>query len=336
MDTTTAEALLQVATESRQGLRGPDAEAVQAGLTESYDDIGRAFEHFLAGRRVDEALRLASALVPFWMATKRIAEGDAWFERALGAGSNSNAVRARALYEHGYLVFWAGDYARSARRANEAVAMGRAAGDPTVVALALALLARTALSTDVPEAIRLLREAIAETEGTDDRDGRSSALHVLGVAYQMSGAFEDARRVMSERIALGREMDNPFMVAVESANLSMVERQVGNLDAAADLSREAMETFHRLGDAMAVAWSANGHAAVTAAQGDLDRSARLLGFAEAAIERAGGEWPPDERQQYEGTLEALRVGMEPDTLEQARLAGSAMSTEEAIALTRPG
>lgn len=62
---------------------------------------------FIEHTRPDDAAVLAGSLVPFWMATKRIAEGDAWFERIL-ALSGSPARRGRALSDHGYLVFWAG------------------------------------------------------------------------------------------------------------------------------------------------------------------------------------------------------------------------------------
>lgn len=156
-------------------------------------------------------------------------------------------------------------------------------------------------------------------------------MHVLAVAYQMNGEFEAARRVMSDRIALGRETGNDFLVAVESANLSMVERQLGNLAVAEDLSRASLATFHRLGDVLATAWSANGLAAVTAARGDLERAATLLGFAEAGIEAAGSEWPADERAQYETTIELLEAGPTPAVLARARAAGRTMSTSEAVA-----
>ncbi len=329
--------LIAVAEEDRKALRGPNADAAMARLEASYPDLVKAIELLLTGGRVDDAIRLASTLVPFWMATKRIAEGDGWFTRALGAGGASDAARASALHEQGYLIFWAGQYDRSARLSNEAVALGRTVGDMTVVSLALGVLARIALETDLDEAKRLLREAIAVTEGTDDTRGRSSAMHVLGVALQMSGELEEARKVMSDRIAIGRATGNDFLIEVESGNLSMVERQLGNLERAEALARESLDLVTRRRDELAIPWTVNGLAAVTAARGDLDRAAVLVGFAEAGIERAGGEWPPDERRQYEGTLETLRAGLASDALDRARAAGAAMSTAEGLeyALSAP-
>ena len=331
MDVAAAESLLVSAEEVRQALRGPDGAAAQARLDELYPQLREAFELFLGAGRSDDALRLASTLAPFWMATSRIEEGDAWFREATDSPGGSEAVRARGLYDHGYLIFWTGDYDRSGSLAREAVETGRAAAEATTVALALGVLARIALKTDLDEAKRLLHEAIAVTEGTDDVEGRSSAMHVLGVAYQMSGEFEEASKVMSDRIALGRETGNDYLIAIESANLSMVERQLGNLDRAEALAREALDIMNRRGDELAIPWVVNSLAAVTAARGDHLRAATLLGFAETGIERAGGKWPPDERAQYEGTLETLRNGLAPGDLDRARAEGAAMSTSEAVA-----
>jgi tetratricopeptide (TPR) repeat protein len=333
MDLEAAESLVSAAEDLRGALRGPRGDAAMRDLESLYPDFITAFELLLAAKRHDAACRLATALVPFWMATKRLEDGDDWLARATASG-NAGPARARAIYAHGYLLFWSGQYERSGDRSRAAVAAGRAAESPTVVSLALTVLARIALNTDPDEAKRLLREAIAVVERTDDVEGRSGAMHVLGVALQMSGDLVGAREVMSDRLALGRRTSNDFLVAVESANLSMVERQLGNLEAARSLAGDALETFHRLGDHLAVAWSANSVAAVAAAAGELERAATMLGFAEAGIERAGGEWPPDERQQYEATLATLRDGIDATSLETARGAGRSMSTVEGLAFAR--
>ena len=331
VDAPAAESLLASAEAARQALRGPDGSAAQARLEELYPDLRLAFDYFLAAGRADDAYRLARALVPFWMATSRIEEGDAWFRAATANEAGTDAARARGLYDHGYLLFWTGDYERSEELSRHAVELGRDANQPTTVALALGVLARIALKTDLEEAKRLLREAIAETEGTNDVEGRSNAMHVLGVAYQMSGEFEEAREVMSARIALGHETGNDYLIAIESANLSMVERQLGNLERAEALARESLEIMNRRGDDLAIPWVMNSLAAVIAARGDLTRAGTLLGFAEAGIERAGGEWPPDERAQRESTLERLRSGLATEDFEAARAHGAAMSTADAVA-----
>ncbi len=238
----------------------------------------------------------------------------------------SDASRATALHDHGYLVFWAGRYDLAKRRFAESLALAEKLGDASIQARALAGLARVALNTDVDEAVRLLRQAVGLTEGLADSDpGRSSALHVLGVALQMSGDLEAAREVMSARLSMGRSTGDEFVVWVESANLSMVERRLGNLERAEELALQALVIDAARGDEMSIAWTINGVAAVTAAKGEYERAATLSGMAAAMLDRAGGEWPPDEREQYEETLATVTAGLPPEVLTAARARGAAMS-----------
>jgi tetratricopeptide (TPR) repeat protein len=331
MDADTAAGLLDLAEDAQRRRRRQDPEAERM-LEARYHELRAALDWFGVAGLPDSALRLAGALVSFWIATKRIDEGDAWFDRALRDPQVTGLTLARALYDHGYLVFWAGRYELAERRFRESLALGEREGDPSLQALALAGLARVAINTDVREAVRLLRQAQVVTAGLDDADlGRSSALHVLGVALQMAGDFTAAREVMSARLEMGRSRGDEVVVWSESANLSMVERQLGNLDHAEDLSREALALCARRADEMATAWMFNGLAAVTAARGRFERAASLHGLAAAQLDRAGGEWPADERAQYEETLAALGAHLSADVLERFRSRGSAMTAEAAVA-----
>ena len=330
MDADTAAGLLDLAEDAQRRRRRQDPDAERM-VEARYREVREALDWYGAARFPDTAFRLASALVSFWIATKRIDEGDAWFDRALRDPQVTASTLARAYYDHGYLVFWAGRYELAERRFRESLAIAEREGDPSTQALALAGLARVAINTDVKEAVRLLRQAQSVTDGLDDADpGRSSALHVLGVALQMAGDLSAAREVMSARLEMGRSRGDEFVVWSESANLSMVERQLGNLDRAEDLSREALSLCARRADEMAIAWMLNGLAAVTAARGRFERAATLHGGAAAQLDRAGGEWPADERAQYEETLATLGANLSADVLEQFRGRGAAMTTEAAL------
>jgi tetratricopeptide (TPR) repeat protein len=245
-------------------------------------------------------------------------------------GDDNN--RGRALFDAGYLVFWKGDYDQSSSLLHDALQIGRHIGNPTLTALALVGLARIALRSNVSEARRLCREALAATEGTDDRDGRSSALHVLAVAAQMAGDLQEASDLMRQRIDLGRATGNLATIAIESNNLSMVERQLGNLEEAEALARSALDVSSRRGDSLAIAWNLNGLAACAALLGHSQRGAMLVGAADAAMESAGGAWPPDELVHYNRTVSILKEALGLTSFEENRAAGQAMTTAEAIGL----
>jgi tetratricopeptide (TPR) repeat protein len=332
MDTATAESLILAAEDARAKIRqGENAAGVEA-FEASYAGMGEALGWLLDGGRADDAYRLTAALTPFWMASKRVDEGMTWLEGALGTGQGSDAGRGRALHDLGYLAFFSGGYDVAERSFAESRELAERAGDRGLVALALAGSARVRLNDDPAAAVRLLREAMAITRDLPDSQGRSSAEHVLGVALQLSGDLEAARDVIAERLRHARETGNDFVVFSESANLSMVERKLGNLDAAETLSRDALRIATRKNDQMAIPWVINGLAAVTAAKGDLDRAATLLAIAESLLARAGGEWPADEREQFDGTLAAVSEALPAAQLEGARTAAGAMTLDQSVAV----
>jgi tetratricopeptide (TPR) repeat protein len=111
----------------------------------------------------------------------------------------------------------------------------------------------------------------------------------------------------------------------------MVERQLGNLDRAEELAREALDIARTREDEWMYPYLLNGLAAVSAERGRLERAATLLGAAEAMMEAQGAEWPPDERPHYERTLATLERELSPDELDRARRAGKALAPEEAAA-----
>jgi tetratricopeptide (TPR) repeat protein len=325
-----AGSLLTEAEDARERIRSADDGSALADLEGRYAAMREAMDWFLAHSQADEAYRFASALMPFWMATKRLDEGAAWFADALERSGASRAGRARALYEHGHLAFFAGDYALAESRFADARELATSVGDMDVLALSLTGSARVALNDDLATAIALLRRAIEITGEMPDSAGRSNALHVLGVALQMSGDLAGARAVMRERLERGRAQGSGSVVFIESSNLSMVERKLGNLDEAEELSRDALVVASRRRNELAIPWVINGLAAVTAAKGNRERAATLVGIAESLLARAGGEWPADEREQYESTLKAL--GAEgAESVEERRAEGRAMSLEDGVA-----
>ena len=95
---------------SREQACGGRIRARTVPVEDRYPEMIETLDWYVESGRPEAAYRLASALVPFWIATNRIDDGDAWFERALGTTDGEDAARARALHDHGYLVFWAGRY----------------------------------------------------------------------------------------------------------------------------------------------------------------------------------------------------------------------------------
>jgi tetratricopeptide (TPR) repeat protein len=306
---------------------GLDRKAQFAALEARYGDLLAAMQWFLDEGRNDEAIRVARSLNSFWTATGRVDEGCAWFDRVLAAPGGEGASRGRALFEAGLLELWRGADDASAelhRRALET-------DDPTVKALALTGLARIALRTDVEEARRLCREALELSEALPDPAGRSNAIHVLGVAAQMSGDLSEARELMGRRMEIARELGSYAGVASEAANLSVVERQLGDLERAEQLAREALGIARRREDEWLLPYVLSSLAAVAVERGEHERAATLIGSAETMMREQGTEWPPDERPHYERTVARLEEAMAPPDFERIRAAGRSLASSDAVA-----
>jgi hypothetical protein len=193
-------------------------------------------------------------------------------------------------------------------------------------------LARVALRTDVSEGRRLAREAFDVSVAAGDDPGRSNALHLLGVGAQIAGDLVEAREWMVQRLALVRAMSNDFLVASEASNLSMVERQLGNPDAAEALAREAIEICERIGDRFTTPFAMSGLSAIALKRGDYERSGKLIGAVEGLMEAAQMAWPPDERPHYERILAELPEAIGPAEFERLRAVGRSLPRADAVAL----
>jgi predicted ATPase len=113
MDAAQALELYEIAEAGRAAARThqPDAEKP---VERRYPDLLAALQWYFERDDVEEGLRLANALVTFWLGTNRIPDGDDWFGRLLATPGEADATRALALHAHGYLVFWAGEHDRAA------------------------------------------------------------------------------------------------------------------------------------------------------------------------------------------------------------------------------
>jgi tetratricopeptide (TPR) repeat protein len=330
MDAGAAESLLSLAEEASPRLRGPDAKAALQHLENEYGDLVAALQWFIDHESTDEVLRLANALYRFWITKQRFDEGALWFDLVLGSTDGETRLRGEAFINAGFMPFWLGQDDRAAAHFGRGLEIGRQLGDPPMISQALGGLARVALRTDVAGGRRLAREALAVSEGAADEPGRSNALHLLGVGAQIAGDLLEARDWMTQRLALVRATGNELLIASEASNLSMVERQLGNLDTAETLAREALEIAEHTGDQFTKPFAVSGLAAIATDRREFERAATLVGAAEAIMETQHMAWPPDERPHYERMLAVLPEAMGSAAFDRGRAAGHSMASSEAI------
>ena len=330
MDSASAVSLLDLAEKLAPGMTGPTAAESIEEVDARSDEMVAALAWFVDAGRPDEALRLANALYRLWIVKRRFEEGDRAFTSVLETGAGDDRLRARAYLNAGFMPFWMGNDERAGSLFGRSLELARQLDDAPLISQALGGRCRVALRTDVPEGRRLAHEALEVSEAAGDEAGRSNALHLLGVGAQIAGDLAEARGWMTERLALVRSLGNDFLMASEAANLSMVERQLGNLEAAAELDREALVVGRRIGDEFTKPFAITGLAAIATERQEYERAATLLGAAETMMEAQHMEWPPDERPHYERMLADLPAAMGVDEFERTRSAGQSMTPAEAV------
>lgn len=129
-------------TKAETGIKGPEMLTWLAALDQDEDNIRQALRFLLAAGDPLDALRMASDSEPYWFYRARFTEGRAWFEQALAkATAAPPAARATALIRFANLVRSA-DHLTALRSVEEALAVARTLGDPSLMACALLELAQ--------------------------------------------------------------------------------------------------------------------------------------------------------------------------------------------------
>jgi predicted ATPase/DNA-binding CsgD family transcriptional regulator len=287
-------------------------------------------------------LRLAVALGQrrFW-AAYALSEGRGWLERGLaGSGASSESVRARALYEAGWLATVQGDYVRATLCLGESRTILRELGDVSGAAISLAMLGqlmvqgggRERIDPLCEEAEALLRELSAE---------RATAYLLIFLQWAALDRGDYGRTVESaeESLAQSRGLGDLYGIALCSGSLGFAVLDKDETDRAGALFEESSRALRDLQDKVGIFHGLLGLAGVAGSRGQPARAARLWGAAEALGEALVIGVLPLYRRNYdnEDRRAAARSQLGEAAWEGAWSEGRAMTPEEAIeyALERP-
>ncbi|MGH3139576.1 MAG: ATP-binding protein [Gaiellales bacterium] len=253
-------------------LTGRDQDAWVRSLAAEDDNLRAALDWCAAdaGSR-DAGLRLAADLSVFWYLRSRHAEGAARLEPMLAATEAvDSATRASALWGAGLFLGVLAD-ARAATYLDDALAMARRIGDPSLAARSLDMLGLLAFFRNDPVETRSLLEAsIAEARAADDLWCLADALGTIGSIYPLMGEPELARRAAGEGLVLARGRGDLQGTRMSLFGLALTAWRAGELDAARATGYEGLEISRRLGDTFFTSYHLWILAAVELADGATD------------------------------------------------------------------
>jgi len=330
-------------------LRGPDQIRWLDRLDGEQDNVRAALTWIAEHGSVDDGLKLAVALAPYWEARGCLSEGRQWLETVLAAsrvGGVSRALQMQALKAAGVLAFWQRDLVHADALLSEALEAARSLADRRNEAEALTWLASVQRHLDAVErALMLSEESICLSRALDDEPTLAVALlhngMVLGAHGMVLGAqglasgprgeVDRAVSVLEECLVRFRGLGDVRQIGITAMVLGRTCRLTGDHARAAALLREAVLTLSAVGDQANLVTSLGGLAHAALSQGDSQHAVNWLAAAQALRQTLGMRYSARDQVYELSVRDALQRRMTASEFDQAYAAGEAMSLDDVLA-----
>ncbi len=325
---------LAVAEEAKPNLQGPEQARWLDTLESEHDNLRAALEWCLDEEEGAEAgLRLAGALSQFWWTRGHLSEGRQRCAEVLShpGAQDWTKARADALNGAGSLARLQGDYASARVLFEEGLALYKELDDKQGMAASLNNLGLVASSQGGTASARsLFEESLAIMRELGDKQSIAGSLGNLGNVAREQGDYASARALLEESLALRRELGDKRGIANSLLNLGRLDCQEKNYAASRYCLAECLTLCRVLGDKRIMAYALECFAALARAQEQPDRAAQLYGASDALRAAIGVPLPPNEREEVERALAALRPTLGEEAFNGAWTAGCALTWEQAI------
>lgn len=177
------------------------------------------------------------------------------------------------------------------------------------------------------------RAALVEGAKTADRNDVARRAIILNNTAEIEmqlGSYEKAVSLGREAVALTEEA-RPWIAAIVLVSVGLCEVKLGNATSARVALLKALSALRAYNNEYWIAAVFDVLAQLALSTGDLERSARLAGFAQASYER-GPVRQNIQQAFFDECIEALRERLQPSAFEREWDCGHAMSIDEACAL----
>jgi tetratricopeptide (TPR) repeat protein len=300
------------------------------------DNIRAALEwSHLAESAAEIEVRLAAALVQFWVVRGHASEGWERLKAALVRRSQVTApVRAHAL---GVAVLFpvhsTGDPEQVAPFIEEALALNQVLGDKQGIAWTLIALGTVAAyQGDYQRATRLHEQSLSLYQALNDTWSISRALFLLGQLAQMQGDLERGKALLEQSLTLCRQsIGTTWAIVGRMTSLGEVLLAQGDAVQASALFVESLTLCRDSRDKVDIPMAIAGLAGVARSQGHLDRATRLLGAAKALSDTSGSYHGLAGSLIMDSTIAAVRTQLDEATFALMWAQGQKMTLEQATA-----
>ncbi|CAN5613868.1 hypothetical protein BH09CHL1_BH09CHL1_27210 [soil metagenome] len=318
----------------------PGFQRVLARLDAEQDNIRAALFWAEETDNGELGVRLARAMINYWVVRTQYREATFWLERSLTWGqAKPSGPRARALVGIAWITTLQGDYAEAEIATKQAIQMSRDVGDRVVEATALHATGLLNLHRGTyEEATNWLLKALQiyqdlEFEMVGGPQYVSSVYALLGRVALARGDTAAAANYLEEGHRGLRAQAFSWRLGDTMRSFGDLARDRGDYVGALDRYRESVALAKEHGDTLFLAEGVAGVASVMSAQGKIEQAARLYGAAEAMRTQLGVAIDVWELPSYERRLAAVRQVLPATTFDAAWQEGASLSLEAVIAET---
>ncbi|MEO5873570.1 MAG: NB-ARC domain-containing protein [Streptosporangiaceae bacterium] len=273
---------LRIARDYEKAWCGPDQVRKYNDMKREQPNLRTALEFCLAdSREYLTGLRMLGALYLFWASGGIIREGRQYFDRLMSTGPAPGPELTKVLWSCARLATIQGDLDTADSLLREchpyAVAQRDLVAQGNIVYLAGAI---AMLRGDHAGAIPLLEEsARVNRDGGDPCIVLIMTLAVHAMVRVLLGETERSIELSEECQAVARSYGERWAGAFGDYTRALAEMRRGNVPAAIEHARTALRFKSQLNDSFGCALALDLLAVASAADGEPDRAARLLGFA---------------------------------------------------------
>jgi predicted ATPase/DNA-binding CsgD family transcriptional regulator len=298
-------------------------------LESERDNLRASLEWSVSRGDVTLAVRLAGALSRFWWSGYHV-EGGYWTQQLLPRLDEVPKQYHAKLLVSAAIVIQLHDFVAARRLYTRALGITRELGDKPLEAWILTYIGYTLLNTP-DEAFTAVEESLALFRKLDHKPGIAEALTVIGEIARLSGDKERAKQAYEESLVVAQQVGSKSTVFVSLCNLALVAHAEGDHLRARDLLYQGLRlTRERHNRPYSIASGLAYLAGPLSALGQSVRAARLLGAAEAALERLGAFYQQQEKPWIDRTIANVRAQLGETTFAAAWAEGRALTLEQAV------
>lgn len=327
-----ARELLALAVAMVEHEREPDAARWQAPVEARVDELDGAVTAFLDAGDRNAALRLVGTLSYLCQDTGRVMLGRELAARVLAVVGEAGDARDRAMAHLtlGELAFRQGDQPVALDITEAALGLACEAGDEEAERPAEMNLARVSFRDGDADGIRRHAERVLELAGGGP-GARMGAVHMLGWAEHTAGNVEAAVQLFADNVITARTVGNRLTEGSELLNLASPSTELGDMEQAASYLRDGIDVAHDLGSSYLLPGALTEAGRLLVLCGRTEVGLQLIVAWERQYEIAGLTPDPGDDAFHEQRSAAI-ASLPTGRVEELRVAGAAMSLDDAVAL----